>query len=88
MVKKYNVGGVCFVSGAPVWQATAVNELQSMAKTPLLICVDGEWGLGMRFDSIQSLPKQMMLGAVSDPSIVYRYGQIVAEQCRRTGIQC
>ncbi len=87
LVKKYNVGGICLFQGAPVWQATAVNQLQSMAKTPLLVCVDGEWGLGMRFDSIQSLPKQMMLGAVSDPSIVYKYGQIVAEQCRRAGIQ-
>lgn len=38
-------------------------------------------------DSVAPLPKQMMLGAVKDATIIYRYGQIVAEQCKRMGIQ-
>jgi len=28
-----------------------------------------------------------MMGAVSDPDIPYQYGKIVAEQCKRVGIQ-
>lgn len=87
LVQQYNIGGVCLFQGAPTWQANAVNKLQAMAKTPILMCVDGEWGLGMRFDSVMALNKQMMLGAVQDPSIIYQYGRLVGEQCKRIGIQ-
>ena len=88
LVKQYNVGGICAFQGSPVKQATAFNRLQALAKTPLLMCIDAEWGIGMRMtDSVLPLPKQMMLGAISDSNIVYRYGQIVAEQCKRIGIQ-
>lgn len=88
LVKQYNVGGICVFQGSPVKQATIINSLQAMAKTPILMCIDAEWGVGMRMiDSVLPLPKQMMLGAVSDPSIVYQYGKIVAEQCKRIGLQ-
>lgn len=87
LVKQYNIGGVCLFQGGPTWQANAVNRLQAMAQTPILMCIDGEWGLGMRFDSVTALNKQMMLGAVQDPSIIYNYGRLVGEQCKRAGIQ-
>lgn len=88
LVKKFNIGGICVFQGSPTMQANAINALQAMAKTPILMCIDAEWGLGMRLiDSVLPLPRQMMLGAMSDPSIVYQYGQIVAEQCKRFGIQ-
>ena len=88
LVKRYNIGGVCLFQGSPVKQAMMINSLQAMARTPIMMCIDAEWGLGMRMtDSIIPLPKQMMLGAMKDPSIVYRYGKIVAEQCKRIGIQ-
>ena len=86
-VKQYNIGGICLFQGNPVKLAGIVNNLQSLAKTPLMVCIDGEWGVGMRlFDSVQSLPKQMMLGAVQDKNIIYQYGKLVAEQCKRLGI--
>ncbi len=86
-VKKYNVGGVIVFQGAPVKQAETINRLQQIAKTPIMISIDAEWGLGQRmFDSILLLPKQMMLGAMTDSSIVYKYGKIVADQCKRLGI--
>jgi beta-N-acetylhexosaminidase len=87
LVQKYNIGGVCLFQGGPVWQGTVVNRLQAMAKTPIMMCIDGEWGLGMRFDSVISLNKQMMLGAVQDATVVYKYGRLVGEQCKRAGIQ-
>ena len=87
LVKQYNIGGVCLFQGGPQLQATTVNNLQAIAKTPILMCIDGEWGLGMRFDSILPLPRQMMLGAMQDGNILYSYGKIVGEQCKRAGIQ-
>ncbi len=88
LITQYNVGSICLFQGSPVQQATIVNRLQSIAKTPLLVTIDAEWGVGMRMtDSVLPLPKQMMLGAVQDSSIAYEYGRIVAEQCKRAGIQ-
>ena len=88
LVRQYNIGGICLFQGSPVKQATIMNRLQAVAKTPILMCMDAEWGVGMRMiDSVMPLPHQMMLGAVSDASIVYQYGKVVAEQCKRIGIQ-
>lgn len=88
LVKNYNIGGICLFQGGPVKQANLVNGLQAIAKTPILICIDAEWGVGMRMtDSVLPLPHQMMLGAMSNADIVYQYGKIVAEQCKRIGVQ-
>ncbi len=88
LIKKYNIGGICVFQGSPVKQADIINRLQSKAKTPILMCIDAEWGVGMRLiDSVLPLPRQMMLGAMKDETIVYRYGHLVAEQCKRIGIQ-
>lgn len=87
MVKKYNVGGICMFQGGPLAQANFINYMQSIAKTPILICIDAENGLGMRMDSVLPLPRQLMLGAMNDPKLIYEYGRLVGEQCKRMGIQ-
>jgi beta-glucosidase-like glycosyl hydrolase/CubicO group peptidase (beta-lactamase class C family) len=86
-VRKYDVGGICLFQGGPHAQAARINNFQGIAKTPILFCIDAENGLGMRMDSVMGLPRQMMLGAMSDPSLVYQYGRLVGAQCRRMGIQ-
>ena len=87
LVRKYNVGGLCFFQGGPIRQARLTNYYQNLARTPLMITIDGEWGLGMRLDSVQNLPRQLMLGASADARLAYRYGKILGQQCRRMGIQ-
>ncbi len=86
-IVKYNVGGVCLFQGGPLKQAAMINSMQAVARTPLLISIDAENGLGMRMDSVISLPRQMMMGAVDDPTLIYDYGRLVGEQCKRMGIQ-
>ena len=86
LISKYNIGGIVVFQGTPVKQANFINQYQKIAKTPLMVCIDGEWGLGMRFDSVKPLNHQMMMGAINDPSIIYQYGKLVAEQCKRIGI--
>ncbi len=86
-IKKYNVGGLCFFQGGPIRQALLTNQYQSIAKTPLLISIDGEWGLGMRLDSVINYPRQLMMGATSDAKLIYEFGKAVGEQCKRIGIQ-
>lgn len=87
LIKKYNIGGLCFFQGGPIRQAVLTNQYQSIAKTPLLISIDGEWGLGMRLDSVINYPRQLMMGATSDASLIYEFGKAVGEQCKRLGIQ-
>ncbi|HEX8279135.1 MAG TPA: glycoside hydrolase family 3 N-terminal domain-containing protein, partial [Segetibacter sp.] len=87
LIKKYKVGGLCFFQGGPVRQANLTNYYQSIAKTPLLITIDGEWGLGMRLDSVINFPRQMMMGALPDANLVYQFGRAVGQQCKRLGIQ-
>ncbi|MCS3801855.1 glycoside hydrolase family 3 N-terminal domain-containing protein [Niastella sp. OAS944] len=86
-IRKYNIGGLCLFQGGPVQQATILNRLQSAAQTPLLVTIDAENGVGMRMDSVLGLPRQMMMGAVQDRSLIYEYGRVVGEQCKRIGIQ-
>jgi len=85
-IRKYNVGGLCFFQGGPVRQAVLTNKYQSIAKTPLMISIDGEWGLGMRLDSVINFPRQLMMGAVSNADLIYQFGKAVGEQCKRMGI--
>ncbi|HEV8082888.1 MAG: serine hydrolase, partial [Chitinophagaceae bacterium] len=85
-INKYNIGGICLFQGSPVKQADFINQFQRIAKTPLMVCIDAEWGLGMRLDSVIPLNHQLMLGAVQDASIIYQFGTIVGEQCKREGI--
>ena len=87
-IQRYNIGGICLFQGGPKQQAAFINRFQSIAKTPILVSIDAENGLGMRMlDSVAPLPRQMMLGAVQDPQVIYSYGKTVAEQCKRMGIQ-
>jgi len=86
LIKEYNIGGIIFFQGGPVRQAQQTNRYQSLAQTPIMIAMDAEWGLAMRLDSIETFPRQMMLGAMENTGIVYDMGVAVGKQCRRLGV--
>jgi beta-N-acetylhexosaminidase len=86
LINAHQIGGLIFMQGGPVRQAIQTNTYQHSAQVPLLIAMDAEWGLGMRLDSVQDLPRQMMLGATRDTSLVYRVAMTIAYQCRRLGV--
>jgi beta-glucosidase-like glycosyl hydrolase/CubicO group peptidase (beta-lactamase class C family) len=85
-IKKYGIGGICFFKGNPTAQAILTNRYQQLSKTPLFISIDGEWGLGMRLDSILSFPRQMVLGAIQNDSLIYQMGLEIGRQMRRIGV--
>lgn len=86
VVKKERIGGLVFFQGGPGRQAILTNKYQALARVPLLITSDGEWGLGMRLDSTISYPYQMALGAVQDKQLIYKMGQEVAKDYKRIGM--
>lgn len=84
----YDVGGVCFFAGTAERQVELTRRFQSDARLPLLVCIDGEWGLGMRLKDMYSFPKNARFGLLppSADSIVYRMGEEIGRQCRMMGI--
>jgi beta-glucosidase-like glycosyl hydrolase/CubicO group peptidase (beta-lactamase class C family) len=85
-IRNQRVGGVLFSRGTLVQQAEATNFFQSIADIPLMIALDGEWGLAMRLTDAPRYPRNMIVGAIQDPEILWRYGYEVARQCREMGI--
>ncbi len=86
LIKNNGIGGVIFMQGTPQAQAEQTNYYQSISDVPLLIAMDAEWGLGMRLKTIDNLPKQLMMGAMADSTIVYNVATTIAKQCKRLGV--
>lgn len=87
LISKYNIGGLIFMQGKTTKQAQMCNKYQSLAKTPLLIAMDAEWGLRMRLSDGMRFPYQMTLGALQNDSLIEEMGKAIAEQMRSLGVQ-
>lgn len=86
LVKNIHAGGILFLKSTPDEQAELTNLAQSSAKVPLLVSADAEWGLSMRLENTTRFPRNMMLGAIQEDSLLYLYGKEVARQCKEMGI--
>ncbi|MEB0262770.1 MULTISPECIES: glycoside hydrolase family 3 N-terminal domain-containing protein [unclassified Mucilaginibacter] len=86
IIRDEHIGGLVFFQGGPVRHANLINLYQKQSRVPLLIAMDGEWGLGMRLDSSVSYPYQMTLGAIQDNTLIYKMGQMVAYDFKRLGM--
>jgi beta-glucosidase-like glycosyl hydrolase len=86
VVRNRKVGGLLYSKGVLETQATITNLAQEMAKVPLMITFDGEWGLSMRIKDTPAYPRNMVLGCISDEQLIYEYGREVARQCRELGV--
>ncbi len=88
LIKKHQVGGLCFFQGTPEKEVELTNRYQALTKhVPLMISMDAEWGIGMRFkEATVNFPRALMLGAIQDNRLLYDMGKEIAKQCRRIGI--
>ncbi|HLP12164.1 MAG TPA: glycoside hydrolase family 3 N-terminal domain-containing protein, partial [Flavobacteriales bacterium] len=85
-IQNYHIGGIIFFQGGPVRQARLTNKYQSLAKIPLYVAMDAEWGLSMRIDSTVRYPKQMALGAVQNDTLIEKMGVYIGKECKRLGV--
>lgn len=85
-IENQKIGGILFAKGDPIDQAKSTNLYQKKSPTPLLISVDGEWGLAMRLKGTPRYPKNMLLGAVANQQLLYDYGRAMALNCKEMGI--
>ncbi|HNQ61261.1 MAG TPA: glycoside hydrolase family 3 N-terminal domain-containing protein [Bacteroidia bacterium] len=86
LIMDWGIGGLIFFQGGPVRQANLTNDFQKLSKVPLLIGIDGEWGLSMRLDSTVRFPRQMTMAAMQDDSMIYEMGREIGRQCKRMGV--
>ena len=82
LVSKENVGGLILMYDVMEPGLKRTNELHKLAKTPLLMTIDAEWGMSMRYREIPVFPRQMQLGALAHDSLVYQAGYMIGKECR------
>lgn len=86
LIINYHIGGLIFFQDNALKQAYLTNYFQSISNTPLMIGIDGEWGLPMRLKNTFKFPYAMTLGATNNDSLLFRTGAAIAENCKRLGI--
>ena len=86
LVETYNMGGLIFHEMSMTDYVSLYNTFSAKARTPLLMTIDGEWGLGMRLDGVRDFPRSMTLGAIKDKKLIYEYGKETARQMKAAGI--
>lgn len=88
LIDSCGIGGLIFMQGTPDKQVALTNYYQAKSKVPLMISIDGEWGLDMRLKNTVQFPRQMTLGAIPPEadSLIYLMGKEIARQCKRIGI--
>ena len=81
------VGGIIFF-GAPIYETTILaNRMQEAAKLPLLMSLDAETGIGMRFEDATNFPWAMAVAATGNPEFARRMGVVTGREARALGIR-
>lgn len=86
VVKDYQIGGLLFSGGEVANQVKLTNMAQQWASLPLMITFDGEWGLSMRLKNTPKFPRNMVLGSITDETLLYAYGKEMGRECGLMGI--
>lgn len=80
------IGGIIFF-GAPIYETTIlINRMQELAKVPLLMSLDAETGIGMRFEDAVNFPWAMAVAATGNPEFARRMGVITGREARAIGV--
>lgn len=86
-VVESKVGGI-ILFGAPIYETVHfVNRMQQNARTPLLISIDAESGVGMRFSDAANFPWAMAVAATGKPEYARKIGEVTGREARLLGIQ-
>lgn len=85
-VTENKIGGIIFF-GAPIYETThLINRMQESAQIPLLMSLDAETGIGMRFQDATNFPWAMAVAATGDSEFARRMGVITGREARAIGI--
>jgi len=82
----FHVGGLHVYGGDPTPVALAINEMQRLAKVPLLISDNFEGGVGYVLFGATRLPLAMAIGATGDERLAYEAAKVTAQEGRAIGV--
>ena len=86
-VVENKLGGIVLF-GAPIYETVhLVNRMQENARVPLLIAIDAETGMGMRFNDDVNFPWNMAVAATGNPDYARKIGEITGREAHALGIQ-
>src|SRR5688572_14736956 len=86
-VSENKLGGIIFF-GAPIYETTILgNRMQEIAKLPLLLSLDAETGIGMRFEDATNFPWAMAVAATGNSDFARRMGVITGREAKAIGIR-
>ncbi|MEO7659391.1 MAG: glycoside hydrolase family 3 N-terminal domain-containing protein, partial [Pyrinomonadaceae bacterium] len=81
------LGGIIFF-GAPIYETTILaNRMQQNAKIPLLLSLDAETGIGMRFEDATNFPWAMAVTATGNTEFARQMGVITGREAKAIGIR-
>jgi len=92
------VGGATMSLGSPIEVAAKINDIQRLARIPLLMSSDLEPNLGrmqggvfdhymMEGGGATVIPTNMAIGATGDPRLAFEAGRVIGREARAVGIQ-
>ena len=85
-VVENKLGGI-ILFGAPIYETVhLVNRMQENAKIPLLIAIDAETGIGMRYQDAINFPWNMAVAATGNPDYARRIGVITGREAKAMGL--
>jgi beta-N-acetylhexosaminidase len=85
-IVEYHVGSYHVYGGDPAAVALIINEMQRLAKVPLLITDNFEGGAGYVLFGATRLPLGMAIGATGDEKLAYAAGKVAATEGRAIGV--
>ncbi|MGB7068270.1 MAG: glycoside hydrolase family 3 N-terminal domain-containing protein [Pyrinomonadaceae bacterium] len=86
-VTENKIGGIIFF-GAPIYETTHLaNRMQQEAEIPLLISLDAETGIGMRFFDAVNFPWAMAVAATGNPDYARKMGEITGREAKAIGVR-
>ncbi len=87
LAKDVGVGGFIVSRGDPLETVETLNRLQGLAKVPLLVAADFEWGTGIQIPhGAVVLPGAMAVGATGSEADAEALGRVTAREGRAVGI--
>lgn len=79
-------GGIILLKGDARSASVIADSMRKWSATIPFIAIDAEWGLAMRLHDTPEFPANSRISENADEELLYEYGNELARECRRLGI--
>src|SRR5688572_26925920 len=79
-----SIGGLLFTAGHPIKQVSLINNMQSLARVPLLIGQDVS--CGALHNNMPRFPVPLAQGAIESDSLIFALGREIGQELKLMGV--